>query len=130
VRLPTNKTPVAIFGSGCFPILKSSKNKDAAFLLACKLASAKSQEAVLTTSSISSSIEVMDKMARTYPFPKNTILYRQDADIARAVESPPDYAEISVALDRAVSKIYANEATAKDALDACAREIDAILAYN
>jgi ABC-type glycerol-3-phosphate transport system substrate-binding protein len=130
VPLPTNKTPVAIFGSGIFPILKSSKNKEAAFLLACKLASARSQATVIDNSGISSSIEVMDRMARNDTFPKNTILYRQAADIARAVESPPDYADIQAAFDRAMSKILANEATAKDALDACAREIDDILALS
>jgi ABC-type glycerol-3-phosphate transport system substrate-binding protein len=130
VPLPTNKTPVAIFGSGIFPILKSSKNKDAAFLLACKLASAKSQGTVLDNSGISSSIEVMDRMVKNDTFPKNTILYRQAADIARAVESPPDYADIQAAFDRAVSKILANEATAKDALDVCAKEIDDILALS
>jgi ABC-type glycerol-3-phosphate transport system substrate-binding protein len=130
VPLPTNKTPVAIFGSGIFPILKSSKNKDAAFLLACKLASAKSQGTIIDNSGISSSIEIMDRMARNDTFPKNTILYRQAADIARAVESPPDYADIQAAFDRAISKIYANEATAKAALDACAKEIDDILALS
>ncbi|MDR2079813.1 MAG: sugar ABC transporter substrate-binding protein [Treponema sp.] len=130
VPLPTNKTPVAIFGSGIFPILKSSKNKDAAFLLACKLASAKSQGTIIDNSGISSSIEIMDRMVKNDTFPKNTILYRQAADIARAVESPPDYADIQAAFDRAISKIYANEASAKDALDACAKEIDDILALS
>jgi ABC-type glycerol-3-phosphate transport system substrate-binding protein len=128
--VPTNKTPIQIFGSGIFPIMKSAKNKDAAFLLACKLASAHAQATVLDNSAISSSIEVMDTMARTATFPKNTILYRQAADIARAVESPPDYAEIQTAFDRALSKILANEATAKAALDACAQEINDIIAYN
>jgi ABC-type glycerol-3-phosphate transport system substrate-binding protein len=130
VPLPTNKNPVAIFGSGCFPILKSSKNKEAAFLLACKLASAKSQGIVVGSYGIASSIEIMDQMAKNDTFPKNTILYRQAADIARAVESPPDYADIQAAFDRALSKIYANEATAKAALDACAKEIDDILALS
>jgi ABC-type glycerol-3-phosphate transport system substrate-binding protein len=128
--LPTNKTPVAIFGSGCFPIFKASKNKEAAFLLACKIASAKSQDTVLETQSISSNIEVMDKMARTATFPKNTALYRQAADIAKAVESPPFYAEIQTAFDRAMSKILTNEATAKEALDLFAKEIDELIAYN
>jgi ABC-type glycerol-3-phosphate transport system substrate-binding protein len=129
VPVPTNKTPVAIFGSGCFPILKSAKNKDAAFLLAAKIASAGSQATILDNSGISSSIQVMDTMARTSTFPKNTILYRQAADIGRAVESPPAYADIQSAFDRAMSKILANEATAKQALDTCAQEINDILAY-
>jgi ABC-type glycerol-3-phosphate transport system substrate-binding protein len=130
VPVPTNKIPVQIFGSGIFPIMKSAKNKEAAFLLACKLAGAHSQGTILDNSGISSSIEVMDNMVRTVTFPKNTILYRQAADIAKAVESPPDYAEIQAVFDRAMSRILSNEASAKAALDACAREIDDILAYN
>jgi ABC-type glycerol-3-phosphate transport system substrate-binding protein len=127
-QLPTNKTPVAIYGSGIYPILKSSKNKDAAFLLACKMASEASQAAILEDDSIASVTAVMDTMVRTARFPKNTALFRTQADIARAVESPPDYADIEGAVSRALSKIYANEMSAKAALDICAQEIDSILA--
>jgi ABC-type glycerol-3-phosphate transport system substrate-binding protein len=129
VQLPTNKTPVAIFGSGIFPILKSSKNKDAAFLLACKLASAKAQDTVLQIAAIPSHIEIMDKMVRINDLPKNTKIFRDAADIARIVESPAAYADIQLAFDRAMSKILSNESTAKAALDICAKEIDDILAY-
>jgi ABC-type glycerol-3-phosphate transport system substrate-binding protein len=126
--LPSNKTQVAIFGSGIYPILKSSKNKDAAFLLACKMASEKAQAAILEDDSIAAVTAVMDKMVRESKFPKNTVLFREQADIARAVESPPDYADIEGAVSRAMSKIYANEMSAKAALDICAQEINAILA--
>ena len=130
VPLPTNKQPVAIFGSGIFPILSASRNKDAAFLLACKLSSAKSQDTILQIGAIPANTAIMDRMVEINDFPKNTKIYRETADIARVVESPATYADIQAAFDRALSRILANEATAKDALDVCAREINDIIAYN
>jgi ABC-type glycerol-3-phosphate transport system substrate-binding protein len=129
-RLPTNKTPVAIFGSGIFPILKASKNKDAAFLLACKLSSAKAQDTILQIGAIPCNTAIMDRMVEINDFPKNTAIYREAADIARIVESPATYADVQAAFDRAMSKILANESSAKDALDVCAKEINDIIAYN
>ncbi|MDR2095827.1 MAG: sugar ABC transporter substrate-binding protein [Treponema sp.] len=128
VRLPTNKSPAAIFGSGCFPVLKASKNKDAAFLLVSKLSSLKSQEILLTANSIPTNVQAMDNMVKNSTFPKNTAVFRTDADVARAVESPNFYADIQTAFDRAMSKILANESTPKAALDTLAREIDELIA--
>ncbi|MDL2319189.1 sugar ABC transporter substrate-binding protein [Eubacteriales bacterium OttesenSCG-928-A19] len=129
--LPTNTGEQnTIFGSGIFPILKASQNKEAAFLLACKLSSAESQNTILQIGAIPANTEIMDKMVEINDFPVNTKIFRDSADVATVVESPATYADIQAAFDRALAIILANEATAQDALDACAREIDDIIAYN
>jgi ABC-type glycerol-3-phosphate transport system substrate-binding protein len=69
-------------------------------------------------------------MIGNYEYPKNIRVFADAADTSRIVQAPAAYADIEAAFSRAMSRILANEATAKDAMDTCAKEIDAIFAYN
>lgn len=131
VPIPKNATNQTISGSGIFPILKSSKNKEAAFLLACKLASESAQMAVLSgVGSIPSNIAAMQAMVESTTFPKNTYLFAEGADTAKSVESPTKYAAIQECYDRYKTLIFANEMDAQTALDLCKAEMDDILMYD
>ncbi len=126
--LPTMKTNKVIFGSGIFPILKASKYPEEAFRLAAKLSSAGSQKKILEISHIPSSISVMDELIPTASFPKNSKIYRDSADISKAVESPAQYADIQSTVDRYMSLVLSDEMIVDEAMDQCAAEIDSILA--
>lgn len=124
--LPKMKERKVISGMGIFPVLAASKHPEESFKLAVKLSSAGSQEKILQISHIPTSISVMDKILPNAK-PKNSILFRESADVAVPVESPASYNEIQAALDRYMSLVFANEMAADEAMKQCAAEIDGIL---
>lgn len=128
--IPTMKTNQVIFGGGIFPILKDSKHQEEAFLLACKLGSKEAQAAILELSHIPSNVQVLDEVISKATFPKNSIIYKDSADKARAVESPAQYGDIQGVFDRYLSLVLANESDAETAMKSAAEEINAILEYD
>ncbi len=127
--IPTMKTNQVIFGAGIFPVLKDSKHQEEAFLLACKLSSKEAQEKILEISHIPAHIDVLDEVLTKAEFPKNSILYKDSADKAKAVESPAQYGDIQSIFDRYLSMVLANEADPETAMKNAAEEINAILEY-
>jgi multiple sugar transport system substrate-binding protein len=128
--IPTMKTNQVIFGSGIFPVLKASKHKEEAFQLAVKLSTKEAQEAILEISHIPAHTQVMDEVLPEATFPKNSIIYRDSADRAKAVESPAEYGDIQAIFDRYLSMVLANESDAETAMKKAAEEIDEILKYS
>lgn len=126
--VPTMKTNQVIFGSGIFPILKSSQHKDEAYKLAAWLSQPSSQAKILEVSHIPSSITVLEEVVRPATFPENSFLYADAASISRAVESPDTYNDIQSIFDRYFSLVMANEMDAESAMRAATEEIDLVLA--
>lgn len=125
--LPTMKTNQVIFGAGIFPVLKASKHQEEAFRLAVKLSSKEAQMKILEVSHIPSHKEVLDEVISKATFPKNSIIYKESADRAKAVESPAQYGDIQTIFDRYLSMVLADEMDAETAMKKAAEEIDAVL---
>lgn len=127
--IPTFKQSQVVLGGGLHPIMKTSEHKQEAFDLSVYLAKQETQEKALEISSIPSSIKAMETMVAT-GIPKNIALFQKCADVARAVESPATYAEISQIFARYRQLIYADEMGVSEALDAAAAEINGVLMSN
>lgn len=124
--VPAFQRSQVVLGGGLHPIMKTSEYKQEAFDLSVYLAKAETQMKALDISGIPSSIKAMDAMVET-GVPKHVTLFRDSADIAYPVESPPAYAEICQIYDRYMSLIFADEMPVSDALDAAAAEMTAAL---
>ncbi|WP_054027502.1 ABC transporter substrate-binding protein [Bacillus sp. FJAT-28004] len=124
--LPTLKTNKVIFGSGAFPVLKSTKYPDAAYKLSAFLAGVYSQKKTLSNASIPTRKSVMEEVLPKTPA-SNWPIYAESADIAKAVESPVQYAEVQGIFDRYLSLILSNQSDAATALKKAKEEIDKIL---
>jgi len=125
--IPTFKTCQVVLGGGLHPIMKSSQHKQEAFDLSVFLAKASTQEKAMAISSIPTSIQAMEAMVKE-GIPNNAALFQKCADIARPVESPSKYAEISQIFARYRSLMWAGEISVDDMLDAVAAEMNAALA--
>lgn len=124
--LPTFKTNKVIFGSGAFPVLKSTKYPEAAYKLSAFLSGVYSQKTTLSNTSIPTRISVMNEVLPKTPA-QNWKVYAESADIAKAVEAPMQYGEIQGVFDRHVSEILSNQSDAATAMKKAKLEIDAIL---
>jgi multiple sugar transport system substrate-binding protein len=124
---PTFRTNQVIYGSGAFPVLKSSKNPYESFLLSTFLGGKYSQETMLDVYSIPTRISVMEKVLPASP-PKNAILYRKSADIARAVQAPACYPELGIIFKRYYSQMMTDQTTVDEALKGMDREFNEALA--
>lgn len=123
--IPSFKTNQVIFGSGAWPVMKTTKHPEEAYILAAYLCGVKSQSS-LTEAHIQTRISVMEKILPTSR-PRNTMLYRRSADIARAVQSPPEYPEISEIFMRYFNAIMTDAMTVEDGLQAAHDEINIVL---
>lgn len=124
--LPAFKTQKVIFGSGAFPVLKATKHPEAAYKLAAFLSSSFSQKRTLSNASIPTRKSVMEEILPSTPA-TNWSVYMESADIAKAVESPPKYADVQAIFDRHMSAILANQTNAATAMKKAKQEIDAAL---
>ncbi|MBW7455493.1 ABC transporter substrate-binding protein [Paenibacillus sepulcri] len=124
--LPTFKTNKVIFGSGAFPVLKSSKYPEAAYKLSAFLSGKFSQKTTLANTSIPTRISVMKEVLPTTQA-ENWQVFEESADIAQAVEAPMQYAEIEGVFNRYMSEILANQSDAATAMKKAKAEIDVIL---
>jgi ABC-type glycerol-3-phosphate transport system substrate-binding protein len=124
--LPTFKTNKVIFGSGAFPVLKSTKYPDAAYKLSAFLGGVYSQKTTLSDASIPTRISVMNEVLPKTPA-ANWKIYAESADIAKAVEAPVQYAEIEAIFSRYLSLILSNQSDAATAMKKAKIEIDKVL---
>jgi len=125
-HLPINKTRNVIFGSGAFPVLKSTKYPEAAYKLSAFLSGSFSQKTTLTNASIPTRISVMEEVLPSTPA-ENWEVYMESADIAKPVESPTEYAGVQQIFDRYMSAILANQMDAESAMKKAKEEIDILL---
>lgn len=125
--LPKLQTQATIFGSGAFPVLKSTKHPEAAYKLSAFLSSSFSQKETLTDSSIPTRKSVMNEVLPKMAI-KNWSIYAESADIAKAVEAPMQYASIQGIFDRYMSAVMSNQMDAAGAMKKAKAEIDAELA--
>jgi len=124
--LPTLKTNKVIFGVGAFPVMKSTKHPEESYKLTAFLSGPLSQTNVLSSDSIPARISVMTEVLPKTPA-TNWAIYAESADIAKAVESPTEYAAIAAVFDRYMSAILSNQMDAATAMKKAKGEIDAIL---
>ncbi|MFC5649162.1 ABC transporter substrate-binding protein [Paenibacillus solisilvae] len=124
--LPTFKTNKVIFGSGAFPVLKSTKYPDAAYKLSAFLGGVYSQKTTLSDASIPTRKSVMNEVLPKTPA-ANWKIYAESADISKAVEAPVQYAEIESIFMRNMSLILSNQSDAASAMKKAKEEIDKIL---
>ncbi|MBB6674866.1 ABC transporter substrate-binding protein [Cohnella nanjingensis] len=125
--LPKFKTQKVIFGSGAFPVLKSTKQPEAAFKLSAFLSSSFSQKTTLSNFSIPTRISVMKEVLPKTPA-EHWQVYADSADIAQPVEAPMQYGEIEGIFNRYMSSILSNQMDAATAMKKAKTEIDAALA--
>jgi multiple sugar transport system substrate-binding protein len=126
---PSFRTNQVIFGSGAFPVLKSSRHPYEAFLLSTFLGGKYSQETLLTEDSIPTRISIMEKVLPAKP-PKNAILYRKSADIARAVQAPPCYPALGLIFGRYFSEMMTNQISVEEGVQGMHREFSDALAQD
>lgn len=124
--LPTLKTNKVIFGSGAFPVLKSTKYPDAAYKLSAFLGGVYSQKTTLSDASIPTRISVMNEVLPKTPA-SNWKVYADSADIAKPVEAPVQYADIESIFSRYMGLILANQSDAATAMKKAKEEIDKAL---
>ncbi|WP_165822376.1 ABC transporter substrate-binding protein [Paenibacillus montanisoli] len=124
--LPTFKTNKVIFGSGAFPVLNSTKYPDAAYKLSAFLGGVYSQKTTLSDASIPTRISVMKEVLPKTPA-SNWQVYSDSADIAKAVESPVQYADVESIFNRYMGLILANQSDAATAMKKAKEEIDQVL---
>ena len=124
--IPSFRTNQVIFGSGAFPVLTASQHPEEAFLLSAFLGGRYSQATLLAENSIPTRISLMEQVLPTAP-PANSILYRTSADIARPVQSPPEYPRLGQIFARYFSAMMSQEMPVEDAVAAMHREFNEVL---
>ena len=124
--MPNFGAQQVIFGSGAWVIGSESKNPEEAFELAIFLNSEYAQKTAIEVSAIPARISVMEEVLPNSP-PRNTMLFKESADIAKAVQSPEEYPEIAQVFQRYFSSMMANELPVKDAVDGMHKEFNEIL---
>lgn len=124
--LPNFGAQQVIFGSGAWPVLTTSHNPEEAFLLSMFMGSTEGQRILTSLGSIPTRISLMNEILPPSP-PNNSMLYRESADIARAVQSPPAYPEIGEIFNRHFSAMMSAEVSVEDAVSAMHREFNAVL---
>ncbi len=124
--VPTFRTNEVIFGSGAFPVLTMSQNPEEAFLLSSFLSSREAQDITIQDDRIYSRISLMDEIIPDAP-PENSQLYGEAADIARPVQSPPEYPELGDIFHRYYSAMMAQEMSVEDAVEAMHNEFNEAL---
>lgn len=125
--VPSMATRQAIAGGGIFPVSSSSEKKDEAFKLACWLSRPESQEKIMDISAVPTSVSAMENVVATNPFPENTMLFVESADVAKYVESPSTYGQVQEIFMRYISLVLADEMAVQEAMDAAKAEIDLAL---
>lgn len=124
--VPSFRTNQVIFGSGAWPVLSMSQNPEEAFLLSSFLGSEFSQREVLSVQSIPTRISLMDEVL-PQSAPSNSRLYRESADISRAVQAPQAYPELGEIFARHFSAMMSGEVSVEDALSAMHRDFNEAL---
>jgi multiple sugar transport system substrate-binding protein len=59
--------------------------------------------------------------------PKHAELYYDSLDNARPVPSPPQYNQVENIFLRYLGEVLANERSAKEAMDLCQKELEAVM---
>ncbi|MFG1950343.1 ABC transporter substrate-binding protein [Micromonospora sp. NPDC048830] len=125
--LPKFQTQTVAFGTGAFPVLKTSKHPQEAQRFAMWLsASEYAQKTFLATDSIPSRRDVMAAVTTVSP-PANGAIFPDSADTAKAIQAPAQYTDVSTIVVKALSEVYSNQKTAQEALDQAAKDIDRAL---
>jgi multiple sugar transport system substrate-binding protein len=124
--LPEYSTQKVIFGVGAFPVMKSTKHPKESYELSAFLAGSDSQRTLLSADSIPARKSVMSEVLPKTPI-KNWSAYSESADIAVAVQSPPDYAGVEGIFNRYMSAILSNQMDAASAMKKAAQEINQLL---
>ncbi|MEV0733595.1 sugar ABC transporter substrate-binding protein [Polymorphospora sp. NPDC050346] len=125
--LPTFQSQTAAFGSGTFPVLKTSEHPQEAQKFAMWLsASEYSQTNFLAVDSIPSRQDVMTSVTTAAP-PANGGIFKESADSVKAIQAPVRYTDVSTIFVKALSEVYSNQKSAQEALDHAAKDINRAL---
>ncbi|XID93896.1 ABC transporter substrate-binding protein [Paenibacillaceae bacterium WGS1546] len=125
--LPEFQTQKVAFGTGAFPVLKTSKHTEEAMRLAAWLSGSEySQKNFLATDSIPSRVSVMKELLPNEK-PDNGVIFGDSADIAVPIQAPVQYTDVANAFTKYLSMVYSNQMTVEDAMKAAAKEIDGIV---
>jgi len=124
--IPSFETNQVIFGSGAFPVMKETDHPLEAFFLSTFLGGGYSQKTLLGENSIPTRISVMEEVLPSAP-PANSILYRESADVARAVQAPPEYPMLGQIFYRYFTSMMAEEMSVADAVNGMHREFNEAL---
>jgi len=127
---PNFKKNTSIWGGTGVFTLKSSKHFNEAASFALYLASAPFIEDYMQWGAIPVLNSVATKLVPSLGVPQNAQLFIDSANIAKAVHSPPQYAECSQLIEQAMSNILINKQDVMDTLKAADVQLNAILADN
>jgi multiple sugar transport system substrate-binding protein len=122
-----NDSRTVAFGTGGFPVLKTSKHQEAALKFATWLSASKySQLNFLQTDSIPSRTDVMQEVLPDSP-PANGKIFEESAAVAKPIQAPAAYTDVSTIFTQALSEVYSDQKSAADAMKDAAQKIDAVL---
>jgi ABC-type glycerol-3-phosphate transport system substrate-binding protein len=128
--VPKFKTNVPVWGgTGAFT-LKNSRHFDEATSLGLYLASAPFVEEWMAYGAIPVLESTAEKLLPALGIPQNYNIFIESAPLARAVQSPAQYAEIAQLVERAMTDILVNKADIMTILKAADVELNLILADN
>jgi ABC-type glycerol-3-phosphate transport system substrate-binding protein len=128
--VPKFKTNVPVWGgTGAFS-LKDSRHFDEATSLGLYLASAPFVEEWMAYGAIPVLNSVAEKLLPALGIPQNYSVFFESAPLAKAVQSPAQYAEIAQLVERAMTDILVNKADITATLKAADVELNLILADN
>jgi ABC-type glycerol-3-phosphate transport system substrate-binding protein len=116
-------------GTGAFT-LKDSKRFNEATSLGLYLASAPFVEEWMAYGAIPVLDSVAEKLLPALGIPQNYNIYIESSPLAKAVQSPAQYAEIAQLVERAMADILVNKADIMTTLKAADAELNLILADN
>ena len=128
--VPNFTTNVPIWGGTGVFTLKASEHPDEAASLALYLASAPFIEEFMQAGAIPVLNSVAQRVVPELGYPANSEIYFESAPIAKAVQSPAQYAECATLMDRVFTDILVNQADITATLQAADAELNMILMDN
>ena len=127
---PNFKTNVSVWGGTAIFTLKDSEHPDEATSLAIYLSSAPFIEEFMAAGAIPVLNSVAERIVPALGFPLNNEIYFESAKIAKAVQSPPQYAECAGLIERTLTDILVNRVDVVEALTVADAELNMILLDN
>ncbi|MDR2476430.1 MAG: sugar ABC transporter substrate-binding protein [Treponema sp.] len=128
--VPNFKTNVPIWGGTGVFTLKSSKHPNEAASLALYLASAPFIEEFMQYGAIPVLNSVAAKLVPSLGVPQNAGIYIESAAMAKAVQSPAQYAECAQLVERVITEILINKQDIETTLRTADVELNDILSDN
>lgn len=128
--IPNFKQNKVIWGGAGIFSINGTEHPDEAASLSVYLASPPFIKEFMAAGAIPVLNSVASEVVPSLGFPENNKLYYESAAKAVTVQAPPQYAECSTLIERALSDILVNQADVQSTLEEADAELNAILTEN